>query len=538
MAAAALLLVAVAPVGLARPAPAAAPAAVPACGTPAAPLVLTGAVTSAEARTYRQLPFLVPVGAQRVEVGYSWAEVQEDPTPAKSLTATTLDLGLWDEDGYRASQGFRGWSGSRQGRLPKRIFVQADGADRGYEPGPINSGQWSVELGIAAVSPMGATWRVEISCGPAGPVTPRPSGTIDPARVARSGPGWYHGDFHVHGYHSNPAAPDWDGVVAQLRAARLDFAALTDYVVTTHHHELGPTQAANPDLLLWPGREIITYFGHTNAIGETPGVIEYRHGFEDITLGQIQRATKDAGALFQVNHPTIFPGPVFSSMCRGCEFTLGDGIDWNLVDTIEIVTGPAVADGSDLGGPKTPGGQNPFVPTAIRYWEDVLRRGYKVTPVSGSDSKGVDPVAERARKGYGSSATAVYADELSRAGLRKAIAAGHVYVRARGVAASPALDLSVTTADGQHGTFGDVLRADTATMTVRVQGAAGQTLRAFRNGQPVLAAPIASADQSVTVPIARVPADEGPLGTFWRVETGDATGISAIGNAVFLQPPA
>lgn len=538
MAAVAALLLATVPRVLAAPAPADVPAPLPVCGSPAAPLVLTGAVTTAGARTYRQLPFLVPPGAQRVEVGYSWAEVQEDPTPARALTATTLDLGLWDEDGYRSAQGFRGWSGSRQGRLPKRIFVQADGADRGYTAGPIEPGAWSVELGIAAVSPRGATWRVEISCGPAGPATPRPSGALDPDRVARPGPGWYHGDFHVHGYHSNASAPDWAGVVEQLRAAKLDFAAVTEYVVTNHHDELGPTQAANPDLLLWPGREIITYFGHASAVGETPGVIEYRHGFEDVTLRDIQRATKDAGALFQVNHPTIFPGPVFSGFCRGCEFTLGDGIAWDLVDTIEVVTGPAVADGSDLGGPKTPGGQNPFVPTAIRFWEDLLRRGHKVAPVSGSDSKGVDPAAERARKGYGSSATAIYADELSRAGLRRAIEAGHVYVRARGVTASPALDLSVTTADGQRGTFGDALRADTATMAVRVQAGAGQVLRVYRNGQPVLAAPIATADQTVTLPIARVPADEGPLGTFWRVETGDASGISAIGNAVFLQPPA
>ncbi|MBI2383024.1 MAG: CehA/McbA family metallohydrolase [Gammaproteobacteria bacterium] len=173
----------------------------------------------------------------------------------------------------------------------------------------------------------------------------------DAGHVARIAPGWYHGDFHMHGYHSNPAAPEWEDFVAQARAAKLDFLMVTEYVTGRHWKTLGAVQRAHPDLLIWPGREIITYFGHVNTHGETPGLHEYRHGFEDVDIGTIQREAKARGALFQVNHPTLFPPPLFSNFCRGCYFELGERIDWAQVDTIEILTGPAIATGADLGAP-------------------------------------------------------------------------------------------------------------------------------------------------------------------------------------------
>jgi hypothetical protein len=195
---------------------------------------------------------------------------------------------------------------------------------------------------------------------------------------------------------------------------------VTEYVTGEHWRTLGAMQRANPDLLIWPGREIITYFGHASTHGETPSTIEYRHGFEDVRLGEVQRAAVADGALFQVNHPTSFPGLLFENFCRGCEFTLGDDIDCSQVDTIEILNGPVMATAADLGIP-VPGLQieNPFMRTAIRLWDERLAQGYRITGVSGSDSKGTEPDdAERARRGYGSSVTAVFADALSRPALQ------------------------------------------------------------------------------------------------------------------------
>src|SRR5688572_14140522 len=75
------------------------------CAPGAVPLELTGAVAPADAKTYRMLPFEVHPDAGRVELSYRWTE--KAGPPVSPLTATTLDLGLWDDGGYRNQAAFR-----------------------------------------------------------------------------------------------------------------------------------------------------------------------------------------------------------------------------------------------------------------------------------------------------------------------------------------------------------------------------------------------------------------------------------------------
>ena len=536
---------AVAPAAPGTPPPVLMPLPKDACapGNPA--LELTGSVGTADAKTYRLQPFTVAGNTERVEVSYRWTEKAGNP-PGNPLTATTLDLGLWDEHGYRSAQGFRGWGGSRQGRIDQMqspSFVQEDAADRGYQPGTVRPGVWTAELGIAAVSPNGADYLLKIECRLAsshnGPLADDP---VDKTHVANFAAGWYHGDFHMHGFHSNPNGPDPAEFVRQARAAKLDFLMVTDYVTGAHWRTLGAMQRANPDLVVWPGREIITYFGHANTHGETPSVLDYRQGLEDVTLGEIQKLAKADGALFQINHPTLFPPPAFSNLCRGCYFELDDVIDYAQVDTMEVLTSAIVSTGDDLGAP-IPGAsiEQPFVTTAIQKWEGLLLDGFKITAVSGSDSKGVDAPEQRARKGYGSSATAVFADSLSRAALTRGIKAGHAYVRTRGVDVSPVVLFEASGPNGQHGMYGDTLTlatTDTAILTTTVTGGVGQTISYIQNGVPLLLVPVLTDPFVSTVPAAtRNPANEGPLGTLWRIELRDAQTRTVIGNPIFLKSP-
>lgn len=501
------------------------------------PLVFTGAVTRDDAKRYLIQPFDVAPGTTRVEVGYGWAE--NSGLPATPLTGTTLDLGLYDQRGLR--DGFRGWGGSRQGRLDQNqppVFVQADAADRGFMPGPIKAGVWYAELGVAAVSPQGAEWRLEVRCKSKATGAEVAADPVDPNRVARADGGWYHGDLHMHAFHSQPNGPDWEDFIAQSRAAGLDFLMVTEYVTGRHWEALGAVARAHPDLLIVPGREIITYFGHANTHGETPGLYEYRQGFEGTSLGDIQKEARALGALFQVSHPTIFPPPLFENFCRGCYFQLGDEIDWDAVDTIEVLTGPIIATAGDLGLPlPVPAGiENPFVQTAIDLWESKLLEGHRITAVSGSDSKGVEAPENRERSGYGSSATAVLLDALSRPALFDALRAGRAYIRTRGVNDSPTLRMTAT-AGAQTATFGETLQAATATLRTEVRGADGQQLRYFANGQRMRTVSITSDPFVHEIPISDL-ADAGPLGTFWRVETADLRSRTTIGNPVFLKPSA
>jgi hypothetical protein len=505
------------------------------------PIEVTGAVSSDDVKTYRMLPFQVSGNTGRVELAYGWTE--KDGPPVNQFTRTTLDLGLWDEGGYRNQAAFRGWGGSRQGRIDEGdepIFVQADGADRGFQPGVVKPGLWHAELGIAAVSPQGADYVVKIQCK-AAHGEPGTADPADPAHVARAAAGWYHGDFHMHAYHSHPQGPDHAEFVALARAAGLDFMMYTEYVTGRHWDTIGATQRANPDLLIWPGREIITYFGHVNTHGETPGLYEYRHGFEDVDIGWIQAQAKAAGALFQVNHPTIFPPPAFTNFCRGCYFELGDAIDWNQVDTIEVLTGPVLANSDDVGAGGAPGEiENPFMQAAIDLWEQHLALGHKITAVSGSDSKGAESTdADRQRKGYGSSATAVYAQNLSRAALTAALKAGHAYVRTHGVERSPALEFVAIAPDLSEGMFGDTLMvgpADDVTLRVTVTGGLGQTLRYLVNGETSQEVTV-TADPFVHEKVVQRAGSEGPLGTFWGIETLDTQTRTTIANPIFLKGP-
>jgi hypothetical protein len=500
---------------------------VPVCEPGGPPVVIKGTAFPGDEKTHLMLPFDVRPGTARLEVDYDWHALP--PVPADNpLTQTVFDLGLWDEHGYRSAEGFRGWSGSRH----RHVFIQADVAQRAYRPGPINPGTWHVDLGIAAVGPTGAEWTVTVTAV-RGPTTgtPPPPDPVDPTHVARPDPGWYHGDFHMHAWHSNPQGPTPDEFVAFARAARLDFLPVTEYVVGFHWGQYGEVQRKNADLVIWPGREIVTYSGHVQSLGETPGFIEFRHGFEDVNIREIQAEVRAHGALFGVNHPTTFPGPLFRNMCRGCEFELGGDIDWDAVDTIEILTGEALVSPAeyglpDLGAPIA----NPFFASAVDLWEHLLNRGHKITAVCGSDDK-LGPK-------LGACATAVYARELSRGALIEGIRAGRAYVRARGVAHSPALDMTVEAPGQDIGTFGSVMLLDgahaTAHMTVIVTAGRGQVLRLVRNGDDLGAVPVDADPFRHSFSIGRVPG-EGPLGTWYRVETSDARGRTAIGNPVFLQ---
>jgi hypothetical protein len=520
----------------------------PDCAPGAEPITVTGAVTSADAKTYRMHPFRVAEGTGRVELSYGWTERSPLPsTPGVGgFVATTLDLGLWDQRGYRSVEGFRGWSGSRQGRIDREqppVFVQADIADRGYLPGPIETGVWFAELGVGASSQQGADWTLVIECKAAVAGTTPADDPVDRTHVARAEAGWYHGDFHMHAYHSNPEGPDWSTFVSMAREAKLEFLMVTEYVTTQHWRTLGAVQRANPDLVIWPGREVITYFGHVMGHGETPNVVDYRHGFEDVNIGELQALMKADGALFQINHPTSFPPPVFSNFCRGCYFELGDQVDWSQVDTIEILNGPALVNADDIGVPlPQPQIENPFLITAIQLWEQQLTAGHRITAVSGSDSKGVEPDdAEKIRAGYGSSATAVYATALSRDALIEAIKAGRAYVRTRGVDRSPALEFTAKSSDGRSVMFGETLEVgatEPVRLTVTVTGGSGQILTYVQNGVPILAVPIVGDSFTHNLPLAtRNLLTEGPLGTFWRIETRNAQSRTTVGNPIFLKGP-
>lgn len=476
---------------------------------------LTGTVDASNLKTYLLQSFVVPAGTARVEVSYTW-----DP-----VDAGVIDLGVWDARGTSGRTAFRTWSGSREGRIDKHMapeVIAPDRNERTVVPKPIVAGTWHVELGIAALD-QPLTWRVELRC-PAGPAaTPLTPDPVDPTHVARAQAGWYAGDFHLHAYQSNTNGPAPADMVKFARAAGLDIIPVTEYVTPAHWDRLGATQRANPDVLIWPGREVITYFGHMIVLSETTG-IEYRVGHDGVTIGDIQRAAAKDGALVSIAHPTIFPPDTFGSACRGCYYQMLDQTDWASTTMMEVVTEGAMA---EFGGKDV---ANPFVRTAIELWEKELRDGHRLTAVSGSDDK----TGEK----YGKTSTMVYAQQLSRPAVDEALRRGHAYVRGLGKD-SPTMSLIATTPRGEAAMFGDTLVANAATMKISVNGGNGDFLTIRRNGTEVERVPITSDSFVHETAISRS-ADEGPLGTFWGAEVLDTTKAPGselavdVANPVFL----
>jgi hypothetical protein len=504
--------------------PAQALAAPPTCAPGQAPITGNVDVTTDDAKTYQVRPFQVAAGTTTIKITYDWGNT--GPGGGTPLTATTVDLGVWDEDGYRSAQGFRGWGGSRH----KTVKIAADSATRTFKPGAVEPGTWWLEFGIAAVAPDGGWYSYSVTCTDP-PVGATPAyDPVDPDHVADPKAGWYHGDFHMHGYHSNPSAPGYDEFVEFARKQKLDFFPLTEYVTDVHWGQLGPYQRANPDVLFWPGREIITYYGHVLQFGATPGAIEYRHGFEDITISDIVADARDKDALLGVGHPTTFEQPGFESFCRGCAWELEEQIGWDRFTTIEVAQGPQVV----RPDPGLPGIENPFTSTAIDLWHDVLNKGVFLVGVGASDDKLSGEGSGPTYTPHGVPATAVYSSELSLQALRKAVKAGHVYVRTRGVADSPEVELTVTTPDGQKGRMGDSFRAKTADAKVEISGAGGQGLRVYRDGNLMDVRPILADEFSYTFAAPRLDDSPSPLGTWYRIETFDEQGRTTIVNPFFL----
>jgi hypothetical protein len=550
--------------------------------------VITGEFDTSAEGSYVLLPFLVEQGTTAVRVRYCHDQPE---APTNAQIKHVLDLGLYQSraapGALWGTQEFRGWGGSshpdvsvsRNGFSSEADYLAAPRqhrqgkTTRGFLPGPIPAGEWAVELGVAAVASQAegdsdgrVAWRVEIdtSTDPLWESNPYQPAAYDES-PARSGPGWYAGDFHVHAEHSSlgdatmreafdyafaPLARDCGGCAAP--GAGLDFVTLSDYVTSSAWGEIGRFQPSHPGKLIVRSAEIITYQGHTNNHASVT-YADYRTGpvlerSSDGTLVPL-RAARPASALFdavhaaggftQVNHPTIFPSevPGFDFLCRGCPWDYDDAsTDYSKVDAVEIATGPAGLKEDPQPGP------NPFTPLALRFWEDAIDAGglnsNRIAAVGSSDSHNAgrtpDPVTQSP---IGQATTVVYAPELSERGIQRGVEAGHTYVKLFGND-GPDLRLEARRpgSAGPAAIMGDTVHGAALDFTARVIGAGPGAARpgayqlfVLKDGAPLLALPITSDDFSFDFP---------SVGSGrYRLQVQRGSAIEAVSSPIYLDPP-
>jgi hypothetical protein len=404
-------------------------------------LEIGGDLAGGDHQTYRELPFDVPPGVDRVTVTFTYDKGEH----------TVIDLGLWDP------AGFRGWSGGAR----DRFTLAASDATPGYLAGPILAGRWHLELGvpnIRADSHSHFSAQIYFDRGEA-----RSASLAIAGPALRSGPGWYRGDLHMHDAASDGSCasqsdkrvpcPLYRSVEA-ARASGLDFIAITDHNTVSQFGTLRELQPAFDKILLIPATEITTFHGHANALGLAHWV-DFRVGTKNVPdIRALAKSVHAAGAILSINHPALPSGEI----CMGCGWTWPD-TDYREINAIEVVNG-GLADGPYAG---------------IDFWYARLNQGYRLTGIAGSDNH--DP----AKPAIGRPMTVVEAGELSIPAIMDGIRRGHVFINVGGM---PDRLLEVTAQSGhQHVRMGDTLVPQgPVAILAHISAAKGATASLIVNG--------------------------------------------------------
>ena len=360
------------------------------------PITLTGQITRTDHQTYRELPFTVPAGTTHITIDFTYDKENR----------TVIDLGLRDPNGQR------GWSGGNK----THIEIGTDAATPSYTPGPIQPGTWKLILGIPNIRDgQSPTYKADIAFSTEPAPTAQPP-AYKPVTLA-TGPTWRRGDFHAHTAHSDgscgaegaripcPAINTFEAA----RDANLDFIAITDHNTITQLADIAAQQANFPKTLLIPGTEVTTFNGHANVVGNA-SFLDFQLGSPHLpTLAPLLDQVQQQNAFISVNHPSLPSGEI----CMGCGWTAKD-TDWSRVTAIEVANGSAIRNASPAAG--------------LRFWDDLLKQGYRLTAIGGSDNHDATDRAGAKQSPIGHPATVVFSSDLSTKAIVEGVRSGRVFI--------------------------------------------------------------------------------------------------------------
>ena len=458
---------------------------------------------------YIYLPFTVPPRTARIDVSYTY----DEPATGDFRVGIGNEVGIGIFDprglGFLENHGFRGWSGAAR----QQFFLSPNEATPGHLRGSIFPGQWNVVLEFVRAMESGVRYDVRVDLavdetaeGPGAMVAS--SIASEPARARRdpdrSG-GWFKGDLHCHTVHS-------DGLNSVEEIARgaqergLDFLAVTDHNTNTHHEELA--RLSHLDILLIPGEEITTCWGHANMWGVREW-IDFRCTDPEAAKA-VARFVLDKGGLISVNHPKAVGPP------------------WLFLNEEDF--------------PCMEAWQAPwswFNWESLERWERLLRRGRRIVAVGGSDTHSIPPARRVHPHGLGEPTTWAYVPSpLTEANVLQAIRQGHVFISEK--PAGPQLYLTADAdGDGRYEAMtGDTVRVkhgQPLALRVRCVGAADRRLWLVVDGAILSILPVGRDDFSHDFTI-----EAGP-GRFVRAELRDCRGglgqgwaVVAMTNPIYL----
>ena len=352
-------------------------------------LVLQGKVIGAQNKTYLEVPFTVPPGVHRISVDFSYTGKDRK---------STLDLGIAD------AERFRGNSGGNK----SHFTISETDATPSYLPGAIPAGEWKLLISVPNIRPSEqADFRAEVR------FNSKQEGASFAAAPLEVGKRWYRGDLHMHTANSDGSCSSQSGkrvpcplfLSAQAAASRgLDFIAISDHNTESQYNSMRELQPWFDRLLLIPGREVTTFWGHFNIFGVTEH-IDYRavtHGGRDVNA--IVRDVRSHGGLASINHADA-PG---GEICMGCKWEPPVAVDMSLFTGVEAINGGNLLSSAD-------------------FWDGQIANGIRLTAIGGSDNhNALTPAGEPSA--IGRPTTVVEASELSVSAILDGVRRGRVFI--------------------------------------------------------------------------------------------------------------
>jgi hypothetical protein len=466
----------------------------------------------AQARTFLTFPFAVPpaTGGLRIRLKFSPARVNR--------YRNLLTISLFDPRGFR---------GAGHRHSPRQeIEVGLAGATPGFLPGPVEPGEWLLEIDCHAVlaPPRGALeYELAVWARPAPPDAGDPTNQLvgqpvdEPLPHRRRAvpevdtlPGWLKGDLHVHSNHSDGR---WtiDDIVRYVDHHQLDFLALTDHNTVSGTEHLRQALAAGGfRTVLIPAIELTTFYGHANALGVAEW-IDWRISGPDgqprtigsspdapptTTMPAAAAEVRRRGGTFVINHPRAGGYPA----CTGCRWELGDA-SADYADAIEVWNGA---------WDRAKNGE------ALALWTRWLNAGRRIPATAGSDS-------HRAPEwGTALGFTYVHARRESDA-ILAAVRAGRTFL-----SSGPHLAWSPATMGESAGDPPGAVELELRHITTPAD------LHLVRNGRTVWCKPLVS-DHTAAVELPSSRASIWYRAELYRAGTGD---LLAITNPLFGPAPA
>ncbi len=378
-----------------------------------------GRLTLEDMATHVAHQFKVPKGTGTIRVAFT----HEPRHPGVGPIAHQLSISIYGPNGAR---------GTRHNNADQNPIISSLWASPGYLKGPIEPGEWLVEIDVHRILPPGGvTYQIEFTCEIAEIQTidmePLPK-ALQAAR--RRGPGWYTGDLHGHTFHSDgDYSPAEYLSVAHQRG--YDFIALTDHNTSSALPEI--RQLAGNTITVIAGVELTTFNGHSLVLGKEDW-IDWRVK-DGTTMSGSVRSLQQAGALFIIAHPKAEGHP----FCTGCRWAHSD-----------MLPGPA----RHVEIWNREWTEYSFNEDSVRLFYQWLNSGYRMIATGGTDTH--RPI----RSGHRISTNRVFANDNTEAEILAAIKLGHSYVTG-----GPELSFDARGGDGRMAAMGDLVVAGEITIS-------------------------------------------------------------------------